>query len=41
MHIDFRDLNKASPNDDFPLSYIDILADNTTGDAFLSFMMAM
>ena len=38
MCIDFRDLNKASPKDDFPLPYIDILIDNTAGHALLSFM---
>ena len=34
----FRDLNKASPKDDFPLPHIDILVDNTAGHALLSFM---
>ncbi|XP_077242521.1 uncharacterized protein LOC143883040 [Tasmannia lanceolata] len=34
----FRDLNKASPKDDFPLPQIDVLVDNTTGHALLSFM---
>ena len=38
MCIDFWDLNKASPKDDFPLPYIDILVDNTAGHALLSFM---
>ena len=38
MCIDFRDLNKASPKDDFPLPHIDVLVDNTIGHAFLSFM---
>ena len=37
MCVDFRDLNKASPKDDFPLPLIDILVDNTTGHALLSF----
>ena len=37
MCVDFRDLNKASPKDDFPLSHIDILIDNTVGHALLSF----
>ena len=36
--VDFRDLNKASPKDDFPLPHIDVLVDNTTGCALLSFM---
>ena len=38
MRVDFRDLNKASPKDDFPLPHIDILVDNTAGRALLSFM---
>ena len=38
MCVDFRDLNKVSPKDDFPLPHIDILVDNTTGHALLSFM---
>ena len=36
--VDFRDLNKASPKDDFPLPHIDVLIDNTAGHALLSFM---
>ncbi|XP_074315648.1 uncharacterized protein LOC141651853 [Silene latifolia] len=36
--VDFRDLNKASPKDDFPLPHIDILVDNTADHALLSFM---
>lgn len=36
--VDFRDLNKASPKDDFPLPHIDILVDNTAGYELLSFM---
>ena len=28
MCMDFRDLNKAFPNDDFPLPHIDVLVDN-------------
>ena len=38
MCVDFRDLNKASPKDDFSLPHIDILVDNTTGHALLSFI---
>ena len=38
MCVNFRDLNKASPKDDFPLPLIDVLVDNTTGHALLSFM---
>ena len=36
--VDFRDLNKASPKDDFPLPYIDMLAENNAGHSMLSFM---
>ena len=36
--VDFRNLNKASPKDDFPLPHIDMLIDSTTGHAMLSFM---
>ena len=35
--VDFQDLNKASPKDDFPLPHIDML-DSTTGHSMLSFM---
>lgn len=38
MYVDNRDLNKASPEDDFPLSNIDVLVDNTTGNALFYFM---
>lgn len=38
MCIDFRDLNRASPKDDFPLPHIDILVDNTANQGLLSFM---
>ena len=38
MCVDFQDLNKASPKDDFPLPHIDVLLDNTVGHALLSFM---
>ena len=36
--VDFRDLNKASPKDDFPLPHIDMLFDSTAGHPMLSFM---
>ena len=36
--IDFRDLNKATPKDDYPLPSIDLLIDSTTGHAMFSFM---
>ena len=38
MCVDFRDLNKVSPKDDFPLPHIDVLVDNIAGHALLSFM---
>ena len=38
MCVDFRDLNKAWPKDDFPLPHIDFLVDNTAGSALMSFM---
>ena len=38
MCVYFRDLNKASPKDDFPLPHIDILVDNIAGHALLPFM---
>ena len=38
MCVDFQDLNKASPKDDFPLPHIDVLVDNITSHALLSFM---
>ena len=38
MCVDFRDLNKVSPKDDFLLPHIDVLIDNTAGHALLSFM---
>ena len=36
--VDFRDLNKASPKDDFPLPHIDMLVDSTAEHPMLSFM---
>ncbi|KAK9932282.1 hypothetical protein M0R45_019525 [Rubus argutus] len=36
--IDFRDLNKACPKDEFPLPNMDILIDSTAGQGMLSFM---
>ena len=38
MCVDFRDLNKASSKDNFPLPHIDMLVDNTTGFTYFSFM---
>ncbi|PKI56841.1 hypothetical protein CRG98_022799 [Punica granatum] len=36
--IDYRDLNRASPKDNFPLPHIDVLVDNTTRHTQFSFM---
>ena len=36
--VDFCDLSKASPKDDFPLPHINMLVDSTTGHSMLSFM---
>jgi len=38
MCVDYRDLNKASPKDDFPLPHIDVLVDNMAKHSFFSFM---
>ena len=38
MCVDFGDLNKASPKDDFPVPHIDILVDNMAEHALLSFI---
>ena len=38
MCVYFRDMNKACLKDDFPLPHIDVLVDNTTGSALMSFM---
>ena len=38
MCADYRDLNRASPKDDFPLLHIDILVDNTAQHKVFSFM---
>ncbi|CAL2247457.1 unnamed protein product [Prunus armeniaca] len=35
---DYRDLNRACSNDEFPLPNMDILIDSTSGQGFLSFM---
>lgn len=36
--VDYMDMNKASPKDDFPLLHVDVLIDNTAGHALFSFM---
>ena len=38
MCIDYRDLNRASPKDNFPLLHIDTLINNTATNMFFSFM---
>ena len=38
MCVDFKDLNRACPNDDFPLPHINVLVDNIVGSALMSFM---
>ncbi|KAL2326402.1 hypothetical protein Fmac_025460 [Flemingia macrophylla] len=36
--VDYRDLNRASPKDDFPLPHIDVLVDHTATNTYYSFM---
>ena len=36
--VDFRDRNKASPKDSFPLSHIDVLIDSAAASAMYSSM---
>ena len=38
MCVDYRDLNRASLKDNFPLPHIDMLVDNTTRYSNFSFM---
>ncbi|RDX87135.1 hypothetical protein CR513_31436, partial [Mucuna pruriens] len=38
MCVDYRDLNRASPKDNFPLPHIDLLEDNTAQHSCYSFM---
>ena len=38
VSVDFRDLNKANPKDDFPFPHTNMLVDNTAGHSMLSFM---
>ena len=38
MCVDYRDLNRASPKDDFPLPHIDVLVDSTAKFKVFSFM---
>ena len=36
--VDFRDLNRVSPKDNFPLPHIDMLVDNAARSSTYSFM---
>ncbi len=38
MCVDYRDMNRASPKDNFPLPHIDTLVDNTTTNVMFSFI---
>ena len=38
MCVDYRDLNRASPKDDFLLPHIDVLVDNTAQHKVFSFI---
>ena len=38
MYVDFRDLNKAYPKDDFSLPHIDVIVDSAASSAIHSFM---
>ena len=38
MCVDYRDLNRASPKDNFPLPHIDTLVDNTAKHSLFSYM---
>ena len=38
MCVDYRDLNRASPKDNFPLPHINTLIDNTATNMFFSFI---
>src|ERR1044072_1842834 len=37
MCVDYRDLNRASPKDDFPLPHIDVLVDSTAQSSNILF----
>ena len=41
MYVDFTDLNRACPKDNYPLPRIDQLVDSTAGHKLLSFMDAL
>jgi hypothetical protein len=36
--IDFRDLNKATPKDEYPISIADMLINNASGHRVISFL---
>lgn len=38
MCVDYRDLNKANPNEDFPLPHIEVFVDNISQHLVFSFM---
>jgi len=38
MWVDYRDLHKAPPKDDYPLPNIDMILDNTTSHSLKSFI---
>ncbi|XP_048229363.1 uncharacterized protein LOC125369935 [Ricinus communis] len=38
MCVDYQDLNKACPKNDFPLPYIDVIVDSFASNAMYSFM---
>ena len=38
MCVDYQDLNRASPKDNFPLPHINTLVDNTAKHSLFSFM---
>ena len=38
MCVDFRDLNKACPKDDFSLPHIDVIVDSAASSTMYSFM---
>ena len=40
LYIDFTDINRSCPKDSFPLPWIDLIVDATTGHELLSFMDA-
>ena len=38
VNIDFRDLNRSTPKDEYPMPVADMLIDNTAGFQVFSFM---